>query len=388
MKIALLYSDIYFVVSSFHPRLIQFFGNFKKDIYLININVLSLSQIEQELNEVDLLIIDHSILMCSIKDVNKNFSNNIYLKQCNKSEQFYVQVFKNAIQLSKVKKCFWFHGDPHGLHYSLQDRIEALGQYYTDIINNCTIFILALQVDKYLLKEEIDRELTESSLALFEGAKDNLLKLIGNNVVIECPHCVSATEQYSKKKKWDICIPGASYLTRQKAIQSIQKSKLKIAPFRIAMVVKSRIEMIMRSFLNRKQYILFGYKLIQFLCASSKISYVDGSALRYFVRKFVEIPMYNTAMLCYPSKDMHDYGFVDGENCVYCLPDEAGIKAKELIADKNKMKRLRENALQNVLKNHTTQVRAQQLIKALQLAAENKLKASYFKDGKYIYETI
>jgi Glycosyl transferases group 1 len=385
MKIGIFYSELFFYVSSFHPRLVSTLHNCK-EIQLINVTKFTADEIIEQAAKFDLIVIDHTILMCSIKDTNPNFTKNIHLNDSSKPQAFYLKIFKKLLFLEGTKKIFWFHGDPHGLHAPLNERIEAVGEFVGAINNMCIGVIIAQSINRYLKENELDTNYTKE-FAVFSNVVDNLNDLIGQNITIEIPHCVELEEKKDSFKIWELCIPGVSYTTRKIARESVLGTDVNTAPYLRLMYLFEVLSFKLLKFTNRKFKTWLGYQFIRFASSSSKITFVCGSGLRYLVRKFIEIPMYNTTMLCYPCIEMEEYGFVNDEHAVFCKPADAGIEAKKLLADPAKMKRLRANALKLVLEKHTTKARAEQLVKALQLAAQDKLINSYFKKGEYVYDT-
>jgi hypothetical protein len=386
MKIGIFYSKLFIYVTSFHPKLYNELAK-HNEIEIIDVSIVDYRLLEEKLHEFDLIVIDQSILISTIKDSNINFKRNVLLYNNKKLEQDFKNIFQLLVNANKLNKYFWLHADPHGIEHSLKDRIEALGEYYNVIKEKCTGFILPGTFEKFLPKEDVNPNYAGKSILEFKSAKDNLVDLIGIKPKIEIQHCVEYSEQKSYNKKWDICIPGVSYLTRVIAKKGCENLNINLAPLELRFKYLNYYFKYFYRWPSLDKKIGLGYKLIRYACGSSNISFVCGGPLQYFVRKFVEIPLYNTTMICYPSKDIEDYGFKHNEHAIFCMPEEVGIEAKKLLADPIKIQRLRDNAKALVLEKHTTTVRAQQLIKALQLAAKNKLVNSYFKNGDYVYDT-
>lgn len=383
--VTIFYSRIYYYVSSFHPRLLNTLQEKShKQIQFVDVSNNTIAQIETYVEKSETVIIDNSIIWCILKESNKDF--NFYIQLYNK--QFDALHFKSVADYLfdvKKKKGFWFHGDSHGIDVSNSKRMDGLLEYKERIIKNTDIVIVAIHPNKF--EASLDSKYLDNNFLQLPNPALNIADITKNKIIIEIPHCVEIKEAISCKKKWEVCIPGVSYKTRKIAEASLNAVNLKILPFKKISKLKYYFDVIVNKFLSTITRNELGYKFIRRLSASSKINFICGSGYKYFVRKFLEIPLYNTAMVCYPVKDMEDYGFVNGKHAIFCNPEDVGEASANLLKNPALIDELAKNAFTLVSEKHTVTARAAQLIKALELLAEDKLVGGYFKAGEYFYET-
>ncbi len=384
MKISIFYAKIYYYVTSFHPKLFNELVSKETLIDFVDVTKITFEDIEKIATSSDIIIIDNSLMWCIQKENHKDFYFYINLHNKKYNASHYSKIV-DYLFIQKKKKLFWFHGDSHGLDVSRNIRLDGLKEFKNDIINNTDGIIIAMHPNKF--ETSLDIKYLDDNFLKLPNPALNINDITKNKIVIEVPHCVDIKEAISCSKKWDICIPGVSYKTRKIAEESINTSNLKILPFKRITKIKYYFDVIVNKFLSTIARNEMGYKFIRRLSASSKINFICGSGYKYFVRKFLEIPLYNTAMICYPVKDMEDYGFVNGKHAIFCKPEDVGEACVNLLKNPALIEELAKNAYILVVEKHTVTARATQLIKALELLAEDKLVESYFKDGEYFYET-
>ncbi len=119
------------------------------------------------------------------------------------------------------------------------------------------------------------------------------------------------------------------------------------------------------------------------MIARSRISFVCGSGYKYAVRKFFEIPAARSAMIAYPCVGFEDYGFVDGENVIVALPEDAGHAARSLANNGSLRERLTKNAWEMVGRLHSAEKRVSDLLECMKRIEKGSLKGAQFINGKY-----
>jgi hypothetical protein len=125
------------------------------------------------------------------------------------------------------------------------------------------------------------------------------------------------------------------------------------------------------------------YYTYRFMISHSAVSFACGSELRYFVRKFLEIPAYRSAMIAYPPLNFQDYGFEDGVHYLHSFPEEAGEKAKYILQNKSFADKLIQNAWDLVAREHTAKVKANQVMACFESFNKGKLKSAGYVNGKF-----
>ncbi len=209
-------------------------------------------------------------------------------------------------------------------------------------------------------------------------------------ISIDFPHSVSKSEIIIKnnKKYWDIVVPGAAYKTRVIAKESVLKEGLKLAPYKFCYRWFANVPYyIYKKIASKEKSTGFhqqrSFQVQNFLLRHSKTSFACGSELKYFVRKFLEVPANNSVLIAYPSNSMSNYGFIDGVNYISCLPEEAGNKAREVISNKIMQENIKINARNLLTRLHTSAVRVDQLMNVIQAFQKGQLKGARFVSGSF-----
>ena len=204
------------------------------------------------------------------------------------------------------------------------------------------------------------------------AANDRWFQFVSDNSekVISMPHFVDETEFIWKPldgRPYDITIPGIGYWFR--------KEIKKIAVENLSM---SKLQNVNRAynFLNKFGISLyssdFGLDLLSrcFLTSimDSKMSFTCGSALKWPLRKFFELPALGTMLFCYPFKNAEKFGFIDGETCVYIQsPEEFEEKLDLILKDQALQNKIATNGRDMVFQLHTTTCRAKQMKESLSI---------------------
>ncbi|MCS6947570.1 MAG: glycosyltransferase, partial [Steroidobacteraceae bacterium] len=209
---------------------------------------------------------------------------------------------------------------------------------------------------------------------------------------IELPHSVAADEflKVEKRRFWDACIAGDAYRTRLIAEDAARAAGLSLAPYRAidrrilgATQKLSKVAGPVRASRLRNA----ARRLHQrWIVSHARLNFVCGSGYRYPVRKFFEIPAARSALVCYPCTGLSDYGFTDGVNCLYTVPEDFGRTARRLLQDESLRDRLERKALELVLKNHSVERRASDLIECFRRLRDGRLKTAQFIAGEYVIE--
>ena len=127
----------------------------------------------------------------------------------------------------------------------------------------------------------------------------------------------------------------------------------------------------------------FSYSIRQ-----SKTAYADGGNCFQLVRKFFEIPIRGTLLLCDNVTGLLDVGFIDMKNIVIVTPDNVVDKCKELFSDLSKMQMIADEGRQLVLQKHLPRHRAKDLHRSLETIKKGVFKGSEWKNGEYIIHSI
>lgn len=212
--------------------------------------------------------------------------------------------------------------------------------------------------------------------------------------IIEWAHCIDDSEfSRPKSRFWDSAVTGVPYRTRQIAIESAKRQQLSVAPYRKFDSALIRGWRYMPRQLARPS-VLGTFNSIRYAnmrthVQHSSLAWVDGSAYRYPVRKFMEIPAWGTPMICLPHSRLGDLGFKDQLHYLSSTPEGFGGEARRLLRKRGGLVELAEmaqNAREVVSTRHSASARASQLVWALNILCEHPLTKFRWTDGDFIAE--
>jgi hypothetical protein len=179
---------------------------------------------------------------------------------------------------------------------------------------------LAWSYEHFNPDESVMNEVWTERLRLATETGDFLVKNFKNR--LDFPWAVNfSTPKREFFAKFDFCIPGASYPTRVAIEKSLSKS-FTIAPYtsrdnKLKKVVSTCTQLFPPF---REIEIPIKTKLREInmnrLINSSKFTYVDGSYLNYFVRKYLEVTVSGSMLVCAPTDALNMYGFIENKNYI------------------------------------------------------------------------
>ncbi len=369
--------------SMFYEELIR--RSDRNNLLVLDIAKHSLPEIAQYINKADLLVFDNSIILSMGKA--QILSRNFYTSS-SKTKEFYIDVW-NLVNGSD-KPVFLLHpsSDLHAVNFGLERDL------YLSILKKTTGIFWPYHQCPLERTDENDRY-PFTSLAPFNISKAEVINIWDEvrahvPISIDFPHCLGQSELNNRprKKVWDIIVPGVSYKTRQLAHDSAVQSGLFVAPY----VGYSRWLILAPYLLYNKMiqkkystpvYQKKSFRLYRYMISLSSTSFTCGSELKFFVRKFLEVPAFRSAMLAYPSNNFRDYGFEDGVHYLHTYPEETGEKARYLIKNKSVADKLVQNAWELVAKQHTAAERVNQVLSCIHFFRKGKLKSAGYVRGKF-----
>jgi hypothetical protein len=354
-----------------------------KGLLLVDITKTNVAETAKYIDLAELILIDNSIILSMGKTA--ILSRNFY---ADKTRNFYLDIW--AMVNKKDKPVFLMHpsSDLHAVNFGLE-RNE-----YLEILKKITGIFWPYHQCPLERTDEADRYpfTTLEKFKLTKGEVINIWDEIKSHVPIsiDFPHCVASREMNNRphKKVWDIIIPGVSYKTRQIAQESAEAADLFTAPY----IGYSRWlilapYLLYNKILTKKDstsaYQKKSFRLYRYMISRSAISFTCGSELKFFVRKFIEVPAFRSAMLAYPSANFSDYGFEDGVHYMHCYPEETGEKAKYLLNNKTVAEKLATNAWNLVAREHTAEQRVNQMLSCINYFLQGRLKEAGYAGGRF-----
>lgn len=356
-----------------------------RNLLLVDVSRHNLPEIGKYISNASLVVFDNSIILYMGK--NHILSRNFYFNK-NKAKDFYFEVWSLVNRADKPVFLLHPSSDLHAVNFGLErstylEVLKKLSGIFWPY-HRCPLQ-RSNDNDRYPFTTLEPYHLSKNEvLAIWDEIKSQV------PISIDFPHCLGSRELETnpRKKKWDMIIPGVSYKTREMAHQSAEEAGLFVAPY----VSYSRWLVLAPYYLysrvtKRKYstpvYQEKSYRLYRYMISRSSTSFTCGSELRFFVRKFIEVPAFQSAMLAYPTLDFRDYGFEDGVHYLHCYPEETGEKARYLLQHKSEADRLVQNAWELVAKQHIASERVNQVLSCFHFFMKGKLKNAGYNNGRF-----
>lgn len=124
--------------------------------------------------------------------------------------------------------------------------------------------------------------------------------------------------------------------------------------------------------------------LFKKLLLSSKISFTDGGAYDYMIRKFVEIPASGALLLARKCAGFDSLGFVDGESAVVINESDVLGQVVALLEDSSRIQQIALRGQSIVWEKHSLQARASQLTSALRAISGGDFRGSTWDRGEFV----
>lgn len=213
-------------------------------------------------------------------------------------------------------------------------------------------------------------------------------------------HCLDLKEISSFRpnnllRMFDVGIPGSLYETRIKARDLFFQFGYSITPSDlISKVFGKLIQVIFQllKVLHIKEARLkiavkhkISFSKLQFICQLSRLVWVDGSYLRYPVRKYFEVPALNALLTSSENNAIKALGIfeewqlIDTEHLM-------GSNLRQAKIGKRDRKVLLERQKSKILRDHTTTARLKALSTFISHFDPNISTLGYYKEGKLIFE--
>ena len=345
-----------------------------KIINLIDVTSVSLEQIEESVNTIDVVVVDIMVKTILLHEPDKvPYNTVIYsIKDYNHYTNAY-EILANA-PCCKILFAQSFDLHWHGIDLDSLRKFDALFWLYEK---------------EPLAVQSIPEQYHEKWFAQHEEP-GSVWSIIRSKMKsrAEILFCVSTEKAFIKRKFFDYAVAGCNYETRLIATNSFKNKQLRRAPFHYGEFFCSYIPKNLKligcsnEFAN-KTYIKLRQCNYRMNIERSVVSFACGSGLSYPVRKFFQIPSYGSLLLAYPCVGFEDYGFIDGFNCVVTTPEEAGRNAQKIMLNKRNLGKITKNGFDHVLTEHSVKNRLKQLIKCIQkIASGKKINAQYI-NGRY-----
>ncbi len=335
--------------------------------------------------KADLIVFDNSIILAMNSSLLPSI--NFYLLSSRPAD-FYREVWQLVDNSDKPVFLFSPMSDLHVINFGLERTL------YLDMLKRFSgifwqFYKCPVQtgsgVDRYPYKTLEKFNLTKQDVV---NAYNEITS--GISINIDLPNSISPKEliQQSRPKKWDIIVPGAGYITRKMAQESVKNNNLKLAPYKkyYRLYINIPFHFYRRVTSKEKTSRIYqenSLRLYKRLINQSRSAFVCGSELRYNVRKYWEVPAWRTTMLAYPTLSLQDYGFLENVHYLQTFPEEAGEKAAYLARNPNFADKLADAAFQLVKTEHCVSNRVDQVIACLNSFLRGKLRSACYVEGKF-----
>jgi hypothetical protein len=184
---------------------------------------------------------------------------------------------------------------------------------------------------------------------------------------------------------YQICVPGEPYKSRLR-FSTILSQKLKLAPYSkndsmIKLVFYTLSKLGLNSHLVQGRIKMkFRFWNMIWCIRHSQFSYVDGGSLDYFVRKYLEVVVSGSTLVCPDSEAISHYGFK--RNVHYLESEEFLSHSAKWIAALERVD-LNRNASELLNQLHSYELRISQLYDFLEIISEGESCVGRFYNGTF-----
>ena len=199
--------------------------------------------------------------------------------------------------------------------------------------------------------------------------------------IISFPFYVSKKEKIRNQKKTiDISILGSDYNLRRFYVDQIAKKPIRYSSNFNKFSLLIKINKIMK----KKSILNYFRNSFRKEISKSWASFTCGGILRYPVRKFFEIPFFNSLLICQSPKNFKHLGFVRNKNFIEVDIKNSHKQLIQLLSDKKKIKKIIYSGNKLINQKHTTEYRSIILYKSINKILSNKFCGSYWSNGNFI----
>lgn len=204
--------------------------------------------------------------------------------------------------------------------------------------------------------------------------------------IISITHLVAMNEFFFDPleiRKYTVWVPGIKYKLRENAFNEISSYDFK---------TPSELYYKIYKVLNKLNFNMYSYylSLISFNLFyrknlfQTRYAYVAGSGYNSPIRKVFEVPAAGNLVLAKPTLGFEELGFINGENYIYCEPED--IKSKVLYFEKNldEAQHIAQKAQNLILKQHSIDARMQQLQNSFNSILNSKFNGTEWVNGDFI----
>lgn len=205
---------------------------------------------------------------------------------------------------------------------------------------------------------------------------------------VHLPFALSAGElrQKTLRKRWDVSIPGVPYRSRRAARKSSLESGLSTAPMARSGSMLIAAERGVSILPGRSHFTSWVHRLrrheMRQVVSQSRVTWVDGSAFGYPVRKFFEIPAWNVPMITMGAPHLVDMGFEPERDFLLATPEDFGEAAARLLDKPMEAARISGSARQIVQRSHSSTARARDLWWVLEQFSRGNVGVARYRRGE------
>ena len=386
--ISVFYVPCHLYVNSVHPLIYDYLVEHKTDeIRLVNIN--KVSNLDLVIEQSSLIVFDQSVIEAIRVSVEGQKISRTYLYFPRTESTAYYKSCTEKILNSSKRKSYWASmSDAQSLFENL-DQLELAGLSRKHFLNKMESIIWLFNSKNLINNSQLRNQYTVDYENLCKKIND-AAEFVSRHFEyeFELPHCVLTNREYKTvNKKWDYYIPGVLYPARKIAINSMKPYKMKSPNSRIINFLKNKYQGLIQRIgvINPPKVYTSNQQIMNYLIRYSKFTFVCGGPPRYFVRKFMEVPLQASVMVGYGPDNITDYGFIDGENYINAEPEMFGGVVTKYLHNIDYREKLTAAAYSTVSSLHSVEKRSEQLINSLQQINSEGAKKGKFINGKYSF---
>jgi hypothetical protein len=177
------------------------------------------------------------------------------------------------------------------------------------------------------------------------------------------------------------CVPGSAYSARRRALAALARTGIGA---RRRFPIAGALSRLGLRPLSWEWFVVHYQQSFRRDLRNAKYAFTCGSALRFPIRKFFEIPAMGTVLTCEPCNGFEAMGFRDGVNAFVCPPETLPDLHRRLVANPDYAQQVASAGRDLVGRRHTLGARAEQLKLALRRAVAGEWRGAAWTSGEII----
>ncbi len=268
-----------------------------------------------------------------------------------------------------------------------------IGSYQVDLLHELADYYITWGEEFVSSPEYID-PMPQSAIGvdadILKTCTSQYLKFVRQNKekIISFPYYVASAELYSRpidRRSTAWSVMGAEYGARVTAKKILDEAGIARSGRWVPWIFPLADKIGVNLYAHHWSIQLLRWAFNRAL-RDSRYSYTCGSAIRWPVRKFFEIPANGCVLVAAPCSGFNDLGFVHESTALACQPDDILDADAWLRADSDRARKIAQAGHALVARHHTVEARTRQLRQCLQAICAGTFRGSRWQNGAYVID--